>query len=57
MPSPWILFAGFAFAAIGAAAKLASGSTSKSVIVMYRGLDGAAMPLPSPARRAAHLNQ
>jgi drug/metabolite transporter (DMT)-like permease len=40
MPSLWMLFASFAFSAMGAAVKLASGIYSTSEIVMYRGLVG-----------------
>lgn len=40
MPSLWMLFASFAFAAMGAAVKLASGSFSTSELLMYRGLVG-----------------
>jgi drug/metabolite transporter (DMT)-like permease len=41
----WMLFASFAFAAMGAAVKLASGTYSTSEIVMYRGLVGTVMLL------------
>ena len=40
MPSLWMLFASFAFAAMGAAVKLASGTFSTSELLMYRGLIG-----------------
>lgn len=40
MASLWMLFASFAFAAMGAAVKLASGSFSTSELLMYRGLVG-----------------
>jgi drug/metabolite transporter (DMT)-like permease len=40
MPSLWMLFASFAFAAMGAAVKLASDFYSTSELVMYRGLIG-----------------
>jgi drug/metabolite transporter (DMT)-like permease len=40
MPSLWMLFASFAFAAMGAAVKLASDTFSTSELVMYRGLIG-----------------
>ncbi len=40
MPSVWMLFASFAFAAMGAGVKLASTIYSTSEIVMYRGLVG-----------------
>jgi drug/metabolite transporter (DMT)-like permease len=45
MPSLWMLFASFAFAAMGAAVKLASDFYSTSEIVMYRGLVGTIMLL------------
>jgi S-adenosylmethionine uptake transporter len=45
MASLWMLFASFAFAAMGAAVKLASEFYSTSEIVMYRGLVGAVMLL------------
>jgi len=41
MASLWMLFASFAFAAMGAAVKMASEFYSTSEIVMYRGLVGA----------------
>ncbi|MDQ1834045.1 DMT family transporter [Massilia scottii] len=41
----WMLFASFAFAAMGAAVKLASSVYSTSEIVMYRGLIGTVMLL------------
>ncbi|HEX8612962.1 MAG TPA: DMT family transporter [Telluria sp.] len=41
----WMLFASFAFAAMGAAVKLASSTYSTSEIVMYRGLIGTVMLL------------
>ncbi|WP_332848495.1 DMT family transporter [Massilia sp. S19_KUP03_FR1] len=41
MASLWMLFASFAFAAMGAAVKMASELYSTSEIVMYRGLVGA----------------
>lgn len=40
MPSLWMLFASFAFAAMGAAVKLASATFSTSELLMYRGLIG-----------------
>lgn len=40
MPSLWMLFASFAFAAMGAAVKLASSTFSTSELLMYRGLVG-----------------
>ncbi len=40
MASLWMLFASFAFTAMGAAVKLASGSFSTSELLMYRGLVG-----------------
>jgi hypothetical protein len=40
MPSLWMLFASFMFAAMGAAVKLASNFFSTSELVMYRGLIG-----------------
>jgi len=40
MPALWMLFASFAFAAMGAGVKLASSYYSTSEIVMYRGLIG-----------------
>ncbi|MFL6672278.1 MAG: DMT family transporter [Massilia sp.] len=40
MPSLWMLFASFAFAAMGAAVKLASSFFSTSELLMYRGLIG-----------------
>jgi drug/metabolite transporter (DMT)-like permease len=43
MPSLWMLLASFAFAAMGAAVKLASSLYSTNEIVMYRGLVGALM--------------
>jgi drug/metabolite transporter (DMT)-like permease len=46
MPALWMLFASFAFAAMGAAVKLASLSYSTSEIVMYRGILGCLMLLP-----------
>jgi drug/metabolite transporter (DMT)-like permease len=45
MASLWMLFASFAFAAMGAAVKLASAYYSTSEIVMYRGLVGTLMLL------------
>ncbi|MES2019496.1 MAG: DMT family transporter [Pseudomonadota bacterium] len=45
MSSLWMLFASFAFSAMGAAVKLASGIYSTSEIVMYRGLIGTSMML------------
>ena len=45
MASLWMLFASFAFAAMGAAVKLASGVYSTSEIVMYRGIIGTIMLL------------
>ena len=45
MSSVWMLFASFAFSAMGAAVKLASGIYSTSEIVMYRGLVGSVMLL------------
>jgi drug/metabolite transporter (DMT)-like permease len=45
MPSLWMLFASFTFAAMGAAVKLASEYYSTSEIVMYRGLIGTVMLL------------
>lgn len=45
MASLWMLFASFAFAAMGAAVKLASGFYSTSEIVMYRGMVGTIMLL------------
>ncbi|MCE3602593.1 DMT family transporter [Massilia sp. P8910] len=45
MASLWMLFASFAFAAMGAAVKLASSVYSTSEIVMYRGLVGTVMLL------------
>lgn len=45
MASLWMLFASFAFAAMGAAVKLASGVYSTSEIVMYRGLVGSVLLL------------
>jgi S-adenosylmethionine uptake transporter len=46
MPAFWMLFASFAFAAMGAAVKLASSIFSTSEIVMYRGIIGSLMLLP-----------
>jgi S-adenosylmethionine uptake transporter len=46
MPALWMLFASFAFAAMGAAVKLASLSYSTSEIVMYRGIIGSLLLLP-----------
>ncbi|MFL6657909.1 MAG: DMT family transporter [Massilia sp.] len=43
MSSLWMLFASFAFSAMGAGVKLASGIYSTSEIVMYRGLVGTLM--------------
>jgi drug/metabolite transporter (DMT)-like permease len=40
MPSLWMLFASFLFAAMGAGVKLASATFSTSELVMYRGLIG-----------------
>ncbi|MCA1246775.1 DMT family transporter [Massilia sp. MS-15] len=40
MPSLWMLFASFAFAAMSAGVKLASGFYSTSELLMYRGLIG-----------------
>ena len=45
MSSLWMLFASFAFSAMGAAVKLASAIYSTSEIVMYRGLVGTTMML------------
>jgi drug/metabolite transporter (DMT)-like permease len=45
MASLWMLFASFAFAAMGAAVKLASSYYSTSEIVMYRGMVGTVMLL------------
>lgn len=45
MASLWMLFASFAFAAMGAAVKLASEHYTTSEIVMYRGMVGTAMLL------------
>ena len=45
MASLWMLFASFAFAAMGAAVKLASGVYSTSEIVMFRGLIGTVLLL------------
>ena len=45
MPSLWMLFASFAFAAMGAAVKLASDFYSTSELIMYRGLIGTVMLL------------
>ena len=45
MSSLWMLFASFAFSAMGAAVKLASSVYSTSEIVMYRGLVGTVMLL------------
>lgn len=45
MASLWMLFASFAFSAMGAAVKLASEFYSTSEIVMYRGLVGTVMML------------
>lgn len=45
MSSLWMLFASFAFSAMGAAVKLASSIYSTSEIVMYRGLIGTSMML------------
>ena len=45
MSSLWMLFASFAFSAMGAAVKLASEFYSTSEIVMYRGLVGTLMML------------
>ena len=45
MASLWMLFASFAFAAMGAAVKLASDFYSTSEIVMYRGMVGTIMLL------------
>ncbi|MGZ8291919.1 MAG: DMT family transporter [Telluria sp.] len=45
MASLWMLFASFAFAAMGAAVKLASEFYSTSEIVMYRGMVGTIMLL------------
>jgi S-adenosylmethionine uptake transporter len=45
MASLWMLFASFAFAAMGAAVKLASEFYTTSEIVMYRGLVGAVILL------------
>jgi drug/metabolite transporter (DMT)-like permease len=45
MASLWMLFASFAFAAMGAAVKLASEFYSTSEIVMYRGMVGAVILL------------
>jgi len=46
MPALWMLFASFAFAAMGAAVKLASLTYSTSEIVMYRGIVGSLLLLP-----------
>ena len=46
MPALWMLFASFAFAAMGAAVKLASLTYSTSEIVMYRGIMGCLILLP-----------
>ena len=43
MPSLWMLFASFAFAAMGAGVKLASEFYSTSELLMYRGLIGTVM--------------
>lgn len=43
MPSLWMLFASFAFAAMGAAVKLAADTFSTSELVMYRGIIGSAV--------------
>jgi len=45
MPSLWMLFASFAFAAMGAGVKLASEFYSTSELLMYRGLIGTVMLL------------
>ena len=41
MPSLWMLFASFAFAAMGAGVKLASEFYTTSELLFYRGLIGA----------------
>ncbi len=45
MASLWMLFASFAFAAMGVCVKLASGMYTTSEIVMYRGVIGSALLL------------
>lgn len=55
MASLWMLLASFAFAAMGAGVKLASGLFSTSEIVMYRGLIGTLMLLPIVRARGGSL--
>lgn len=55
MPSLWMLFASFAFAAMGAAVKLASEYYSTSELLMYRGLVGTVMLLAMVRHRGGSL--
>jgi S-adenosylmethionine uptake transporter len=55
MPAIWMLFASFAFAAMGAGVKLASLYYSTSEIVMYRGIIGTLMLLPMIRHQAGTL--
>lgn len=55
MAALWMLFASFAFAAMGAAVKLASAFYTTSEIVMYRGLVGAVILLAMVGARGLTL--
>jgi drug/metabolite transporter (DMT)-like permease len=55
MASLWMVFASFAFAAMGAGVKLASSLFSTSEIVMYRGLIGTLMLVPIVRHRGGVL--
>lgn len=55
MAALWMLFASFAFAAMGAAVKLASDFYTTSEIVMYRGLVGAVILLITVVARGLTL--
>jgi len=55
MPALWMLFASFAFAAMGAGVKLASLTYSTSEIVMYRGIIGSLLLLPMIRRQGGTL--
>lgn len=55
MAALWMLFASFAFAAMGAAVKLASAFYTTSEIVMYRGLVGAMILLAMVGARGLTL--
>jgi drug/metabolite transporter (DMT)-like permease len=55
MAAVWMLFASFAFAAMGAGVKLASSFYSTSEIVMYRGIIGCLLLLPMIRLRGGML--